>query len=114
MSAENHDHSHDHEADHHHKDTFITKYIFSIDHKMIAKQYLISGIIMGIIGVGMSLLFRMQLAWPEESFKIFNFLLGDKFAPDGVMTNDIYLALVTIHGTIFHFKLVLVIWHQDL
>jgi cytochrome c oxidase subunit 1 len=103
MSAENHDHSHDHEADHHHKDTFITKYIFSIDHKMIAKQYLISGIIMGIIGVGMSLLFRMQLAWPEESFKIFNFLLGDKFAPDGVMTNDIYLALVTIHGTIMVF-----------
>lgn len=103
MSAENHDHSHDHEADHHHKDTFITKYIFSIDHKMIAKQYLISGIIMGIIGVGMSLLFRMQLAWPEESFKIFNFLLGDKFAPNGVMTNDIYLALVTIHGTIMVF-----------
>ncbi len=93
-----HDHSHDH--DHHHKDTFITKYIFSIDHKMIAKQYLITGIIMGCIGVMMSMLFRMQLAWPEESFKIFHFFLGDKFAPGGVMTNDIYLALVTIHGTI--------------
>lgn len=103
MSAEGHDHGHDHEHEHHHKDTFITKYIFSIDHKMIAKQYLITGIIMGIIGVGMSMLFRMQLAWPEESFKIFNFLLGDKFAPNGVMTNDIYLALVTIHGTIMVF-----------
>jgi len=98
-----HDHSHDHDHEHHHKDTFITKYIFSIDHKMIAKQYLITGIIMGVIGVGMSMLFRMQLAWPEESFKIFNFLLGDKFAPNGVMTNDIYLALVTIHGTIMVF-----------
>jgi len=107
MSAEAldhaHDHAHDHDHEHHHKDTFITKYIFSIDHKMIARQYLITGIFMGIIGVGMSLLFRMQLAWPEESFKIFNFLLGDKFAPDGVMTNDIYLALVTIHGTIMVF-----------
>jgi cytochrome c oxidase subunit 1 len=103
MSAEGHDHGHDHEHEHHHKDTFITKYIFSIDHKMIAKQYLITGIIMGIIGVGMSLLFRMQLAWPEESFKIFNILLGDKFAPEGVMANDIYLALVTIHGTIMVF-----------
>nr|WP_315186489.1 cbb3-type cytochrome c oxidase subunit I [uncultured Flavobacterium sp.] len=103
MSAEGHDHGHDHEHEHHHKDTFITKYIFSIDHKMIAKQYLITGIIMGIIGVGMSMLFRMQLAWPEESFKIFNILLGDKFAPDGVMANDIYLALVTIHGTIMVF-----------
>jgi cytochrome c oxidase subunit 1 len=103
MSAEAHDHGHDHEHEHHHKDTFITKYIFSIDHKMIAKQYLITGIIMGIIGIAMSLLFRMQLAWPEESFKIFNVLLGDKFAPDGVMANDIYLALVTIHGTIMVF-----------
>ncbi|WET04572.1 cbb3-type cytochrome c oxidase subunit I [Flavobacterium sp. YJ01] len=105
MSAEahDHDHGHDHEHEHHHKDTFITKYIFSIDHKMIAKQYLITGIIMGIIGIAMSLLFRMQLAWPEESFKIFNVLLGDKFAPDGVMANDIYLALVTIHGTIMVF-----------
>ena len=105
MSAEahDHDHGHDHEHEHHHKETFITKYIFSIDHKMIAKQYLITGIIMGIIGIAMSLLFRMQLAWPEESFKIFNVLLGDKFAPDGVMANDIYLALVTIHGTIMVF-----------
>ena len=102
MSAEGHDHA-DHEHEHHHKDTFITKYIFSIDHKMIAKQYLITGIIMGIIGVGMSMLFRMQLAWPEESFKIFNVLLGDKWAPNGVMTNDIYLSLVTIHGTIMVF-----------
>ncbi|RZJ33460.1 MAG: cytochrome c oxidase subunit I [Flavobacterium sp.] len=104
-SAHDHDHAHDHGHDHehHHKDTFITKYIFSIDHKMIAKQYLITGIIMGCIGVGMSMLFRMQLAWPEESFKIFNFILGDKFAPDGVMANDIYLALVTIHGTIMVF-----------
>jgi len=103
MSAEAHDHGHDHEHEHHHKDTFITKYIFSIDHKMIAKQYLITGIVMGVIGIAMSLLFRMQLAWPEESFKIFNVLLGDKFAPDGVMANDIYLALVTIHGTIMVF-----------
>ena len=97
------DHGHDDGHAHHHKDTFITKYIFSIDHKMIAKQYLLTGIIMGVIGVGMSLLFRMQLAWPEESFAIFNILLGDKFAPNGVMTNDVYLALVTIHGTIMVF-----------
>lgn len=58
---------------------------------------------MGIIGIGMSLLFRMQIAWPEESFKVFSWLLGDEFAPGGVMRNDIYLALVTIHGTIMVF-----------
>ncbi|WP_396177707.1 cbb3-type cytochrome c oxidase subunit I [Flavobacterium sp.] len=103
MSVEGHNHEHDHEQEHHHKDTFITKYIFSIDHKMIAKQYLITGIIMGVIGVGMSMLFRMQLAWPEEAFGVFKFFLGEKFAPGGVLKNDAYLALVTIHGTIMVF-----------
>lgn len=99
-----HAHDHDHDHDHgHHKETFITKYIFSYDHKMIAKQYLISGIIMGVIGVGMSLLFRMQIAWPGESFKVFSWFLGENFAPGGVMRPDIYLALVTIHGTIMVF-----------
>ena len=90
------DHAHDH--GHHHKETFITKYIFSQDHKMISKQYLITGLIMGFIGIAMSLLFRMQLAWPGESFPIFESVLG-KWAPDGVMDADMYLALVTIHGS---------------
>jgi cytochrome c oxidase subunit I len=103
MSHEHDHHEHDHHEEHHHKDTFITKYIFSIDHKMIAKQYLLTGIIMGVIGVGMSMLFRMQLAWPEESFKVFKFFLGERMAPDGVMTNETYLSLITIHGTIMVF-----------
>jgi len=87
---------------HHHKETFITKYIFSQDHKMISKQYLITGLFMGIIGIAMSFLFRLQLAWPEKPFWILEALLG-KWAPDGVMSPDIYLALVTIHGTIMVF-----------
>jgi len=92
----------DHHA-HHHKETFITKYIFSQDHKMIAKQYLFTGVFfMGIIGVLMSILMRMQIAWPEQPNIIFDFLLG-KWAPEGVMDADIYLALVTMHGTIMVF-----------
>ena len=92
----------DHHA-HHHKETFITKYIFSQDHKMIAKQYSFTGVFfMGIIGILMSILMRMQIAWPEEPNVIFDFLLG-KWAPEGVMDADIYLALVTMHGTIMVF-----------
>ena len=88
---------------HHHKETFITKYIFSQDHKMIAKQYLFTGVFfMGIIGILMSALMRMQIAWPEEPNVFFDFLLG-KWAPEGVMDADIYLALVTMHGTIMVF-----------
>ena len=69
---------------------------------MISKQYLITGLFMGIIGIAMSLLFRLQLAWPEQPFGIFEVLLG-KWAPDGVMDPNVYLALVTIHGTIMEF-----------
>ena len=100
MSTAAHVHEEDH--GHHHKETFMTKYIFSQDHKMIAKQYLITGLFMGIIGIAMSLLFRIQLAWPEQSFAIFDVLLG-KWAPEGVMDPNVYLALVTIHGTIMVF-----------
>ena len=92
-----------HDDHHHHKETFITKYIFSQDHKMIAKQYLFTGVFfMGIIGILMSILMRMQIAWPEQPNVIFDFLLG-KWAPEGVMDADIYLALVTMHGTIMVF-----------
>ena len=104
MSAHDHDHAEDHHDDHghHHKETFITKYIFSQDHKMISKQYLITGLFMGIIGIAMSLLIRMQLAWPDVEFTVYEIFLG-KWGEGGVMDPNIYLALVTIHGTIMVF-----------
>ena len=89
-------------SEHHHKETFVTKYIFSQDHKMISKQFLITGMIMGVIGIFMSMLFRLQLAWPEKSFTIIEAFLGPH-QTDGIMSPDIYLALVTIHGTIMVF-----------
>jgi cytochrome c oxidase subunit 1 len=99
--AQHNEEAHD---DHgHHKETFVTKYIFSKDHKMIAKQYFITGLIMGIVGILMSVFFRMQLAWPGESFEVFRWILGEKYATNGVMNPDAYLALVTIHGTIMVF-----------
>jgi cytochrome c oxidase subunit 1 len=87
---------------HHHKETFVTKYIFSQDHKMISKQYLITGLFMGIIGIAMSLLFRLQLAWPDHQFTIYEIFLG-KWGENGVMDPNVYLSLVTIHGTIMVF-----------
>ena len=90
-------------AHHEHHETFISKYIFSMDHKMIAKQYLITAIVMAVIGMMMSIFFRLQLAYPGEKFAILNMFLGDKWAPEGVMDPNMYLALVTIHGTIIVF-----------
>ena len=87
----------------HHNETFLTKYVFSQDHKMIAKQFLITGMLMGIVGMFMSILFRLQLSNPGESFAVLEWFLGDKWAPGGVIDPNMYLALVTMHGTILVF-----------
>jgi cytochrome c oxidase subunit 1 len=100
-----HDHGvvhHDHDQEHHHKDTFITKYVFSQDHKMIAKQFLITGIIMAVVAMLLSILFRIQLAYPDKTFPLMETLLG-RFAPNGRLDPEFYLSLVTIHGTIMVF-----------
>ena len=100
----------------HHKETFITKYIFSIDHKMIAKQFLITGMLMGIVGMLMSILFRLQLSSPGEPFAILEWF-GVDWNPtldangnvigtpimEGVLDPNLYLSLVTMHGTILVF-----------
>ena len=86
----------------HHKETFLTKYVFSQDHKMIAKQFLITGMFMALLGMAMSALFRVQLANPGKAYPILETLLG-KWAPGGVLDPNFYLALVTMHGTILVF-----------
>jgi cytochrome c oxidase subunit 1 len=98
MSA-NQEHAHHH----HEKESFISKYIFTMDHKMIAKQYLVTAIIMGIIGIGLSGLFRLKLGWPDAKFPILEAFLGSEWAPDGVLDSNMYLGLVTMHGTIMVF-----------
>ena len=92
-----------HDHGHHHKESFITKYIFSQDHKMIGKQFLVTAIVMAVVAVILSILFRIQLGWPEESSSALSFFLGDTWAPNGVLDRGMYLGLVTIHGTIMVF-----------
>ena len=57
------DHAHEHHGN------FITNYIFSTDHKVIAKQYLITGIVWALIGGGLSLIFRLQLGFPNAQLE---------------------------------------------
>lgn len=102
MSATVVSHSAEHQDAHDHKETFLTKYIFSQDHKMIAKQFLITGIFMAVFALILSILFRIQLAWPETDFPILEVFLG-KWAEGGRISPDFFLALVTIHGTIMVF-----------
>ncbi len=101
----------DHFHDHHHGDkyqsSFISHYIFSMDHKIIARQFLITGIIWAIIGAAMSIVFRLQLGFPEESLAWLKPLLGKWIVIDstgvGTLAPEFYYALVTMHGTILVF-----------
>lgn len=96
------DHSHHEHANHEHKQHFLTKYVFSQDHKIISRQFLITGIFWAIIGGLMSVFFRLQLGFPEETFKVLSTFLGD-WAPNGKMDPEMYYGLITIHGTVLVF-----------
>jgi cytochrome c oxidase subunit 1 len=69
---------------------------------MIAKQFLITAMFMAFLAMFMSLVMRLQLAWPNTPFPILENVLG-KWGKDGVLDPGFYLALVTIHGTIMVF-----------
>jgi cytochrome c oxidase subunit 1 len=90
------------EHEHEHRENFITKYIFSTDHKMIAKQYLITALVMALIGGVLSSIFRLQLGYPDQSFPWLENILG-KWAEGGSIDPNFYLAMVTMHGTIMIF-----------
>ncbi|MEP2023300.1 MAG: cbb3-type cytochrome c oxidase subunit I [Reichenbachiella sp.] len=89
--------------DHEHHGNFVTNYIFSQDHKVIGKQFLITGILWAIIGGGLSIIFRLQLGFPGIELEWLRPLLGNWITETGQLDTEFYLALVTMHGTIMVF-----------
>jgi cytochrome c oxidase subunit I len=75
----------DHEHHLHDPQTFISKYIWSQDHKVIAIQYAMTAIAVGLIALVLSGMMRLQLAFPES----FSFI-----------TPSNYIQFVTMHGMI--------------
>lgn len=92
----------DHHEHHPHHGSFISTYVFSQDHKMIAKQFLITGMVWAILGGLMSVIFRLQLGYPDTAFPFLETLLG-KWAKGGHIAAETYYALVTTHGTVLVF-----------
>jgi len=90
---------HDH---HEHHQSFWTKYVFSQDHKMISKQFLVTAILMALLAMFMSVIFRLQLGWPDHKFPFLEKVLGH-WGKGGKLDPGFYLGLVTIHGTIMVF-----------
>src|SRR5213080_1871607 len=93
-----------HDAVHRHEPpkSFIRKYIFSLDHKVIGLQYIFLALTAVVVGMLMSVLMRVNLSWPGTHIKIMETLFPTG-APGGVMSPEFYLSLVTMHGTIMVF-----------
>ncbi len=101
----------DHFHEHHHGDkyqsNFLTTYIFSTDHKIIGRQFLITGIFWAIMGAAMSIIFRLQLGFPEADMAWLRPILGKWIQVNeqgiGKLDPEFYYSLVTIHGTVLVF-----------
>jgi cytochrome c oxidase subunit 1 len=90
--AETIHHAHHDDGHGHHEQSFVSKYLLSTDHKVIAMQYMFTGMAMGLIGAFFAYVFNMQLAFPGMSVPAF-----------GVVSPAQYITLVTNHGTIMIF-----------
>src|SRR5712691_6949059 len=89
---------------HHHTPPqgFLRKYVFSVDHKVIGKQYYGLGLLAVMIGMVLSWLMRIHLVWPNFAIPGLAWL-SSVGAPGGVITPEYYLQLMTMHGTLMVF-----------
>ena len=88
-----------------HQQSFLSKYVFSTDHKMIGMQFLCTTLIMLMVGGALALGVRWQLARPWESMPI----LGDMvFKTDGgQISPETYTMLFTMHATVMIFLVII-------
>src|SRR5579862_3862957 len=82
--------------------SFLRRYIFASDHKTIGIQYFFLSLFSVLIGMALSWIMRMHLAWSSASIWGLQHLSATG-APGGVITPDYYLSLLTLHGTIMIF-----------
>ena len=90
----------------HHEVSFLRKYIFSEDHKIIGIQFLFSGLIFLLLGGGLALFFRIQLAWPYGEIP----LLGKWLWPGSAghkMPPEFYNMLVSMHASVMIFFVII-------
>jgi len=81
---------------------FIRRYIFSLDHKVIGIQYYFLALFSVFLGMGLSVLMRFHMVYPDAKVSLFE-KLWPTGAAGGIMTPELYLSLMTMHGTIMVF-----------
>jgi len=85
----------------HAEKSFLEKYVFSIDHKVIGIQFLFSSLFFFCMGGLLAMLIRTQLAWPWQEIPIIGGLLYGKSG--SILAPETFPAIVTMHGTIMIF-----------
>ena len=103
----------------HHQEGFVRHYIFSLDHKMIGRQFLFASLLMLMVGGLLAMMIRWQLGYPEQPMP-FSGAISEEFwdskawlaqvAPYGVMTSEFYNAAFTMHATIMIFFGINFVW----
>src|SRR5246127_1583436 len=87
---------------HHAPTSFIRKHVFSLDHKVIGKQYYALALLSVFVGMVLSWIMRIHLVWPNSPIPGLQWL-SKVGAPGGVVTPEYYLQLMTMHGTLMVF-----------
>jgi cytochrome c oxidase subunit I len=82
--------------------SFIRKYVFSLDHKIIGLQYYALALVAVVTGMVLSWIMRIHLVWPNAPIPGLG-ALAKVGAPGGVVTPEYYLQLMTMHGTLMVF-----------
>lgn len=98
---------HDHE---HHDMPWYRKYVFSTDHKVIAKQFMLASLVFLFVGGAFALFIRWQLAYPGEAIPMIGSLLPDSWVTEpgnGVITPEFYAQLLSMHGSIMIFFVII-------
>ncbi len=91
-----------HAAHHAPPTSFIRKHVFSLDHKVIGKQYYGLALAAALVGMFLSWLMRLHLGWTNLAIPGLH-LLTKNGAPGDLMTPEFYLQLMTMHATIMVF-----------
>lgn len=87
----------------HHQPSFIRKYVFSTDHKMIGVQYTVTALCFLFFGFCLMMLMRWQLAYPYQPLPLIGTWFSEMLMPGGIMLPEFYNSLGAMHGTIMIF-----------
>src|SRR5262245_24218775 len=113
MSAPSHaPHGHGHAQGHggghgHHEPNFFFKYLWSTDHKMIGRQFLITTLLWLFVGGGLALIVRWQLGFPGEKMPVVGGLLDAWYGTGGVVNGNAYNMAFTMHASVMIFLVII-------